>query len=64
MSRIRQLLAQHPQLASWVALAVGMVIILFLLMPAGLGLTTGQTATLVASTIVLAGLCLWIIGWE
>jgi hypothetical protein len=28
------------------------------------GLLPGQLAALVASTIILAGLCAWIIGWE
>jgi hypothetical protein len=28
------------------------------------GLLPGQLAALVVSTIVLAGLCAWIIGWE
>jgi len=28
------------------------------------GLLPGQLAALVASTILLAGLCAWMIGWE
>lgn len=64
MSRLKELISQHPQLSSWVILALGMVVVLFILMPSDLGLNAGQMTTLVISTIVLAGLCAWIIGWD
>ena len=53
----------HPRLAAWAVLAVGMVAIL-IWSAQDVGLLMGQWAALVVATILLAGLCVWIIGWE
>ncbi len=63
MSAIIERLKAHPRLVSWAALAVGMVIILLLAVQ-GVALEPLQLLTLVIATIILAGLCVWIIGWE
>jgi hypothetical protein len=47
----------------WAVLAAGMVIIL-ILSARDVGLLPGQWAALIVATILLAGLCVWIIGWE
>jgi len=47
----REFISQHPRLVAW-------------FIPKDVGLLPGQLATLVISTILLAGLCAWIIGWE
>lgn len=60
---MRSFLQRHPRLAMWAALAVGMVLIL-LFTAKDVGLLPTQMATLLVSTIVLAGLCVWIIHWE
>jgi predicted tellurium resistance membrane protein TerC len=54
---------RHPQLTAWAALAVGMVAIL-LWAAKDVGLEPGQWAALIIATILLAGLCIWIIGWN
>ncbi len=54
---------RHPQLTAWVVLAVGMVVIL-IWSAKDVGLEAGQWAALVVTTILLAGLCVWIIGWN
>ena len=54
---------RHPRLLMWAVLAVGMVIIL-LWSARDVGLLPGQWAALIAATILLAGLCVWIINWE
>jgi hypothetical protein len=54
---------RHPRLAAWAVLAVGMVIIL-IWAAKDVGLLPGQWAALVVATILLAGLCAWIIGWD
>jgi protein-S-isoprenylcysteine O-methyltransferase Ste14 len=54
---------RHPRLVAWAVLAIGMVIIL-LWAAKDVGLLLGQWAALVAVTVILAGLCVWIIGWE
>jgi hypothetical protein len=54
---------QHPRLVMWAVLAVGMVAIL-IFSARDVGLLAGQWAALIVSVIVLAGLCVWIIGWD
>jgi hypothetical protein len=54
---------RHPQLTAWAALAVGMVVIL-IWAAKDVGLDAGQWAALIVATILLAGLCVWIIGWD
>ena len=56
-------LSRHPRLTAWAILAVGMVAIL-IWSARNVGLLPGQWATLIVSTILVAGLCVWIIGWE
>ncbi len=63
MRGLRSLVQTHPQLAMFVALAVAMVAAL-LFASRDVALEPGQRATLVMSTIFLAGLCVWIIHWE
>ena len=63
MSALKQWVNVHPKLAAWIVLAIGMVI-LVVLSAKDVGLLPGQMAALVVATIGLAGLCVWIIGWE
>jgi hypothetical protein len=63
MTFIRDFATRHPRLVSWAVLAIGMVAML-LWAARDVGLLAGQMAALVVATILLAGLCVWIIGWE
>ncbi len=54
---------QHPRLSAWVVLAIGMVSLL-VIEARDVGLLPGQWAALIAATILVAGACVWIIGWE
>ena len=63
MVAIREFVSKHPRLVSWFVLALGMVIML-VWAAKDVGLMPGQMAALVVATILLAGLCVWIIGWE
>jgi hypothetical protein len=63
MSAIKRFVVQHPRLTAWLVLATGMVIILAW-SARDVGLLPGQWAALIVATIGLAGLCVWIIGWE
>ena len=63
MSSLRNWINHHPKLTAWFALAVGMVIIV-LFSAKDVGLLPAQMLALVVATIGLAGLCVWIIGWE
>jgi hypothetical protein len=60
---IKEWISRHPRLVMWAVLAVGMVIIL-IWSAWDVGLLPGQWAALVVATILLAGLCVWIISWE
>ena len=63
MTRIRAFIGKHPRLATWIALAIGMLIILALA-ARNVGLLPAQYAALALLTVALAGACAWIIGWE
>ena len=63
MSTIKDFVSKHPQLTAWVALATGMVIIL-LWSAKDVGLLPAQMVALAVATVLVAGLCVWIIGWE
>ncbi len=63
MTALREFAGRHPRITAWIALAVGMVVIL-LWSAKDVGLLPSQLAALVVATILLAGLCVWIIGWE
>ena len=60
---VKDWMGRHPQLTAWVVLAVGMVIIL-IVAAKDVGLLPLQWVALLAATILLAGLCVWIIGWD
>jgi len=60
---VRQFFSEHPQLVAWFVLAVFMVPML-LWAAKDVGLLPRQLAALVVSTVLLAGRCAWIIGWE
>ena len=62
MENIKQFAAEHPQITSWIVLAFGMVIIL-VFSAKDVGFTLSQWAALIVTTILLAGACVWIIGW-
>ena len=55
--------SRHPRLVAWIALAIGMVIML-VIAARNVGLLPGQWAALIVTTIILAGLCVWIIYLE
>ena len=63
MDALKKFASDHPQITSWIVLAIGMVIIL-VWSAREVGFTPGQWTALVVTTILLAGACVWIIGWE
>ena len=53
----------HPRLAAWLVLGLGMnAIVVF--EARTVGLLAGQWVALLVATTLVAGLCVWIIGWE
>lgn len=63
MEKIKQFVQKHPQWSSWIVLAIGMVAIL-VWSARDVGLLPGQWVALIVATIAVAGLAVWIIGWE
>lgn len=63
MSRLQNLWRDHPNLVSFAILAVGMLVILYF-SARHVGFSPGQWLALAIATVVLAGLCVWIINWE
>lgn len=63
MENIKRFWNTHPILSNFVVLAVGMVIILYF-SARHVGFLPSQWAALIGATLVLAGLCAWIISWE
>jgi hypothetical protein len=64
LDRIKAFANRRPRTASWIFLAIGMVLILVLSAPKDGTLTPMNWVFLILATIGLAGLCSWIIGWE
>jgi hypothetical protein len=63
MTTLRAWAGRHPRITAWIGLAIGMVVIL-VWSAKDVGLLPTQMLALVVATILLAGLCIWIIGWE
>jgi hypothetical protein len=63
MNGLKRFWDNHPILSNWIVLAIGMVVILYF-SALHVGFLPGQWAALIGATVVLAGLCAWIISWE
>lgn len=63
MDVLRRFWTDHPILSNWLVLAVGMVIIL-VFSARHVGFEPLQWGALIGATVLLAGLCAWIINWE
>lgn len=63
MNALKQFWTEHPMLANWAVLGIGMVVIL-LISARNVGFLPGQWVALLVATVALAGLSAWIISWE
>jgi protein-S-isoprenylcysteine O-methyltransferase Ste14 len=63
MNRILDWAKSHPRLTAWIVLGLGMNAIVAY-EARSVGLAAGQWVALVIATTFVAGLCVWIIGWE
>jgi len=63
MTPISNWIKAHPRLTAWIVLALGMNAML-IYEARSVGLLTGQWIALIVATTLVAGLCVWIIGWE
>ncbi len=63
MQSLKKFWVEHPVLSNWLVLAIGFVVIL-VFSARHVGFTASQWAALIGATVLLAGLCAWIIEWE
>jgi hypothetical protein len=63
MNKLVDWIKSHPRLSAWVVLGVGMVAIVAF-EARDVGLLVHQWVALIVATVLVAGLCVWIIGWE
>jgi hypothetical protein len=55
--------SHHPRLAAWIVLSLGMVGLL-VFEASDVGLLPTQWIALIVATVLVAGLCVWIVSWE
>ncbi len=58
-----QYAGEHPRLAAWLVLSVGMVGLL-VFEARDVELLPTQWLSLIVATVLVAGACVWIISWE
>jgi hypothetical protein len=63
MKRVIEWAKAHPRLTAWIVLGLGMNAIV-IYEARSVGLLATQWAALIVATTLVAGLCVWIIGWE
>ena len=63
MNQIMTWVRTHPRLAAWLVLGLGMDLMVAY-EARSVGLLPGQWIALIIATTLVAGLCVWIIGWE
>lgn len=63
MSKVLDWAKAHPKLSAWIVLGAGMAAIIAY-EARDVGLLVGQWIALIVATVLVAGLCVWIIGWE
>jgi hypothetical protein len=54
---------QRPRLAAWIVLSVGIVVLL-MIEARDVGLLIGQWIALIVASVLVAGLCIWIVTWD
>ncbi len=55
--------SRHPRLAAWIVLSIGMVAII-VYEARDVGLLATQWIALIVATVLVAGLCVYIVSWE
>ena len=63
MNELQRFYQEHPNLSAWIVLSIGMLVIV-IWSARDVGFLPGQWIALGIATILLAGLCVWIISWE
>ncbi len=54
---------QHPRIAAWLVLSVG-IVTMVMIEGADVGLLPGQWIAIIVASILVAGASIWIVSWE
>ncbi len=63
LSNVIAIIDRYPRISAWVVLSVGIIAIL-IYEARDVGLTTTNWIALIVASIVVSGLCIWIVSWE
>ncbi len=63
IGNLLQLLDQYPRLSAWAVLSTGIVALL-IYEARDVDLTTTNWIALIVASILVSGLCIWIVSWE
>ncbi|MBI5928450.1 MAG: hypothetical protein HY862_04035 [Chloroflexi bacterium] len=63
LSSVIAIIDRYPRISAWVVLSVGIIAIL-IYEARDVGLTTTNWIALIIASIVVSGLCIWIVSWE
>ena len=63
LGAVIRLIETWPRLTAWIVLSVGCIALL-VIEARDVGLTTGNWIALIVATVLVAGLCIWIVSWE
>ncbi len=58
-----QVIEKWPRITAWLVLSAGCVALLAY-EAQDVGLTTGNWIALIVATVLVTGLCIWIVSWE
>ena len=58
-----RLIETWPRLTAWIVLSLGTTLLL-VYEARDVGLTAGNWIALIVATILVAGLCIWIVSWD
>ncbi len=63
VGNVVNILEVYPRISAWVVLSVGIVGLL-VYEARDVGLTAANWVALIVASVIVAGLCIWIVSWE
>lgn len=63
LGNVLALIDRYPRISAWIVLSVG-VVGLLVYEAQDVGLTTRNWIALIVASVVVSGLCIWIVSWE
>jgi uncharacterized membrane protein len=63
IGNVLSIIDRYPRISAWVVLSVGIVALL-IYEARDVGLTTQNWVVLILASILISGLCIWIVSWE